>query len=298
MKNQFTVGSDTEFFIYHVGTGFIPATSFNTPGTKLEPMRVHHGTFHRDNISVELQPPQGATPEEFGRNAQRLYDEMQAIYSNRSLYLKAEPTVQFTKAMLSCTEANEMGCERDKCAYTGEEQPGPTPKAFGNWRAAGGHIHIGYDGFTEDEFREVIKLLDLLEAQGLVEYEAQLSRSAWRRRQWYGQAGRYRMKPYGIEWRTPSNLQWQYYMQTPDVLFCSIDIAISLVKQGVTLNTLGSPAQIKRMRKGIDEPSAFSSASRSRHRSMWIAKLREVHGPLLNLHAEEYHGYTPNLLAS
>jgi hypothetical protein len=56
------------------------------------------------------------------------------------------------------------------------------------------------------------------------------------RRKYYGQAGRYRLKPYGVEWRTPSNSAWHSYMEGQAAnLFGTVNCILPLVKQGVTV---------------------------------------------------------------
>ena len=223
---------------------------------------------------------------------------MQAIYSQRGLYLKAQPVVQFSRAMLTCTEASEMGCEPDKCAYTGETQPPPTPTDLGRYRAAGGHIHIEMEGFTETQWREVILLLEMLETLSLIETEGIIGSLAYMRRRWYGQSGRYRMTSYGVEWRTPSNYMWSEYKQAPEALFTSIDLAISLVKQGVTLQDLGTRTQIAKMRAIINAPLDLSAHRRKLHRTLWKSFLLPKHETIYNQVCGEDYGYRPNLFAA
>lgn len=73
-----------------------------------------------------------------------------------------------------------------------------------NARTAGGHIHIGCDQLkTEIEICAVARLLDLF--VGIPSILFDHSEESKKRRRIYGQPGRFRVKPYGLEYRTLSN---------------------------------------------------------------------------------------------
>lgn len=99
-----------------------------------------------------------------------------------------------------------FGCSPEFDAYNGGAvvstvDPKQLDEEEGSWRFAGGHVHLGYTPATADlppfvaaSFADVFLGLA---ACGL-DTQAQ-------RRQYYGQPGRYRPTPYGIEYRTLSN---------------------------------------------------------------------------------------------
>lgn len=274
---KFTVGSDAEFFLYHSSTGLVPATGFNCAGTKLEPVSLGElGTYHRDNISVELQPPPADTPEKFIQHGSQLYRALRIQFGNMSLDLGAIPAAEFSTSMLrGIEEASEMGCEPDKCAYSGETQATIKPEAMGGWRTTSGHLHVGgIDDLNEDQRRQIVQWLDILEGLTGKQKEAQSDRLAWHRRAYYGQAGRYRMKPYGLEWRTPSSLMWRHWLQPQSAasLFASIGTAIALVRAGVYVESIASDIAVKRVRDAIDGRS-LSNVTRRVH--YWQDRLYE-----------------------
>jgi len=203
---------------------------------------------------VEIQPPQADHPLAWEDSQQDMYDAIRNIYRARNLSLNVATAVRFKRAMLKgLEEAEEIGCEPDKCAYTGTEMKATDADTMQTVRTASGHIHIGVDGFNEEQLRDVVKWLDVTEAlPGLhVEWDHMRhnypSRIIPSRRAYYGQAGRYRLKPYGVEWRTPSSIMWYNWMNgRADCLFGSIHCAIHLAEQGVTTVAVGGQGLVGR----------------------------------------------------
>lgn len=89
-------------------------------------------------------------------------------------------------------------------------------------RSAGSHIHIGFDdivvpfnegelcNYEADEQRStIVKFLDLFISIPLVLIEPDN-----KRKELYGKAGAFRPKPYGLEYRTPSN----YYLNSKEMM--------------------------------------------------------------------------------
>lgn len=255
---ELSIGSDVEFFLHHRRQGTIPATSFNCPGSKLEPVAVGTlGTFHRDNLSVELQPLPAQTPSEFVGNSWSLYQAIKMRYSHMSLSLNATPVASFPRKLLATLgEANEIGCEPDICAYTGEVAQATSAEKLGIYRTASGHIHIGgIEHIPEDRRKEVVKWMDVLEGLSCRNHEDRHIITPVVRRRFYGQAGRFRLKPYGLEWRTPSNANWWNWIQDDKhaaSLFASVYMAATLTLADITVESLASPAAIQRMRDSID----------------------------------------------
>ena len=203
---KITLGTDTEGFLYHVKSQqHVPATSFNTPETseKRGSLGVY-GTFHRDNILIEYQtfPAPISKFPSMVRNARVTLSNILWRRGFRAFY---SPIIEYKDPrMVACPEALEMGCNPDLCAYTGEKFHGPTTWTdLGLSRVAGGHIHIGgIEDYSEEQKRNLVKLLDIFFAQKeqstLVSWNTEL-----RRREFYGQWGRWRDKPYGLEYRSP-----------------------------------------------------------------------------------------------
>lgn len=277
MNPEFTVGTDVEFFLNHPDAGFVPATGFNCSGTKLEPTQLGElGAYHRDNISVELQPPPATNPDKFIGNNLNLYNAMTTQFRGMQLEMRAYAAVRFDEARLKdLEEAEEMGCEPDKCAYAGETMVPAKVESMGRYRTGSGHIHIGgIEDMDENARRDVVKWLDILEGLYGRYMEGNRDRQAYRRRTWYGQAGRYRMKDYGLEWRTPSNVMWAGWVLDASAygLFASIYSALTLVRAGITVDSIAPEKAIERIRQSIDGQDGKACIRRIHY---WQDKLYE-----------------------
>jgi hypothetical protein len=170
-------------------------------------------------------------------NTQTAYDLLLHIYRNNGLNFAMSDVVRFPKERLhGLAEAAEIGCEPDLCAWLGTEAKPTSAEEMGYTRVAGGHIHVGVDGYNPAELRQFIQWMDMLESAPMMVIEEGYRLSRANRRHYYGQAGRYRLKPYGVEYRTPSNTGWHSYMEGgAHQLFGTIQASLSLVKQGVTV---------------------------------------------------------------
>lgn len=300
--NDITIGADVEFFLSHAQRGIVPATSFNCPGSKDEPVSLDSvGTFHRDNISVEIQPLPASTPAEFTVNNLAIWRAIRNRYQGLGLSPYVNPVAQFPRTVLAeIAEANEIGCEPDKCAYTGETAKATSADKLGQYRTASGHIHIGgLEDMDEDQRRQVIQYMDVLEGLTCRSMEDVSTSQGYLRRQWYGQAGRYRIKPYGVEWRTPSNTNWYFWAKKAKnaaELFSSVFVAKTLVESGVTLEAMASPIAIKRLRNAIDNRSY--AAPLSRRIGYWQELLSESpECKSVVKKAGKIYGYRPGLYA-
>lgn len=301
--SPFTVGADVELFLRHRQQGLIPATSFNCPGTKLEPINIGAdvGTFHRDNLSVEIQPLPAATPKEFVDNSTRIFEAVAARFVPMGLRLYVAATVEFHRGILDkIQEAGEIGCDPDFCAYTGEKAEATSAKKLGSYRTGSGHIHVGgIESMSDDDRRQVIQWLDVFEGLYCRAHENMLTPMAHVRRRYYGQAGRYRTKPYGVEWRTPSALNWQFW--TTDIvsaasLFASIYCAIGLVRQDTTVESVGNPVGIRRMRESIDGNSRVPIRRRMAYWQELLSEVPECRAIIKQ--SEKLYGQSPGLYAS
>lgn len=215
---EWTVGTDTEAAIYHQGTSqFIPATIYNTKGEKgnaqniINPEGTIIGTYHRDNIGVEFQTHPASHAEEFYDAVRNIIDVLSQQYSDSiNARLSYRPIARYKDPkMFMVPEACELGCESDYCAYSGEEVvEKPDVELMDKFylRPFSGHLHTGYPFANKEAIKLYIKWCDIY--IGLTQAEEEMH--CWgdtgaARRKFYGQAGRFRYKPYGVEYRTPSS---------------------------------------------------------------------------------------------
>ena len=255
LRDHITIGSDAEFFLMTRYGGIIPATAFNTPGTKEIPLPLEGGTFHRDNLSVEIQPDPGGTPEEFRTNCISVRMQLANMYDSMHLDLFASPVAHFDDEMVAIPEAQEIGCEADHCAYEGTKQEPASASAMGNLRTSSGHIQIGnIDDLSPELRRGVVRHLDMLEGPLLALEDIDADTNGGMRRYHYGQAGRYRLKPYGLEWRTPSSSNWAVYVHQrgAERLFSAVHAAVAMTDAGVDVVDLVPTALLRELRTNID----------------------------------------------
>ena len=210
-----SLGADPEWFIkvksgryaYHV----TPCVGL-IPGTKQEPHSLGDGFgVHEDNVVVELTVPVTHTPQDFADIIQIGKKLLKEQYIN-SLEAKLHYSASafFTIDELDSKQAQAFGCEPDFDAYrNGAERQTPRRVIQGQSRYAGGHIHLGGDfncpPFVTALFCDLFigvseRWVNEHSNSWISEYNGLHDRAAW-----YGAPGIFRPKPYGIEYRTPTN---------------------------------------------------------------------------------------------
>lgn len=198
-----TVGADPEVFVKHGGQ-FISGHTFPC-GTKAEPTKTKHGAVQVDGLALEFNVRPAKTEIQFLRHVKSVYADLERIIreTNPECSLHAQATVVFGREYISSLpeEYQRLGCNPDYNAYTLEENPPPDGSA--DFRTGAGHVHLGYrrGGITFREDAALVRELD---------YYLGLPSLGWdtdvQRRTLYGQAGAFRPKEYGLEYRTLSNV--------------------------------------------------------------------------------------------
>jgi hypothetical protein len=207
---EVTVGADPEFFLR--GTdGFVPAVG-KIGGSKSQPVDIpgdlFSGRMQEDNVMVEFNVTPSMSMAQFDSSIESAIKAISKyVRTNFDCKLSKKNVAIFSEKIIqNYPEAMTFGCDPDFDAYTGYPNPTPDPRELisggEHLRFAGGHVHIGWrDGPPENVPPNIIaQFADLLIGLPLVSVDKQGPR-----RKVYGTAGRYRPKPYGIEYRTPSN---------------------------------------------------------------------------------------------
>lgn len=200
-----TVGCDPEWFVQEKST--VVAACGKIGGTKNAPLTFGDSEnpgfkYHEDNVCVELAVP----PESDEYNATetlvhgiRLLDKKLKEKGLRRYTIV--DSFNFPTGKLKHKGATTFGCDPDYDAYTGGFDTRPTIDiaALRGWRFAGGHIHLGGE-FNCPPFVAAL-MMDLCVGTRQIQFEPRTSK----RREYYGQPGIFRPKPYGIEYRSPGN---------------------------------------------------------------------------------------------
>ena len=214
------IGADPEVFAKKAGT-FVSAHGM-IPGDKKNPHKVDDGAVQVDGMALEFNINPARDEEEFVYNLSSVMAQLRAMVP-ADTELCAVPVADFTEEYIESQpeEAKELGCDADFNAYTGKQNPVPNARAL--FRTASGHIHVGlWDPFGPIPMnhakvcRDLARALDVYLGVPFLFVDGD-----HRRRELYGKAGAYRMKPYGMEYRTLSNvwltdnkLQRWVYQQT------------------------------------------------------------------------------------
>lgn len=238
---DFLVGLDVEGFIRNEKE-FIPATGL-IGGNKRFPRPVENGALQEDNVMFEIN----VTPT---NNAKTLRSNIASVVAQlREIVVgqvgpKAEllfiSSANFSPtALYAAPNFAEFGCSEDFDAYSGEVYEYPD-FSKGLTRYAGGHLHVGALELSHPGMaRKMIKTLDY-ELGGLYyalhpEEFAQSSRHLH-----YGRLGNYRIKPYGIEYRTlPPG--WIWDNKFIDQIFTVVSRSLKYIRDsGTTPNSTGT----------------------------------------------------------
>jgi hypothetical protein len=249
---MFTKGADPELFLRKKLTGEFISSVGLIGGSKDFPYPIGEGcAVQEDNVAVEFNIPPCKTADEFVRtinyNLAYLRDQMEPL----GLELCIQPSATFGDDQLETHAAKEFGCEPDFNAWKDGTQ-NPRPRANDpNLRSAGGHIHVEVpDGL---DCLEIVKAMDLFVGCMMLEFDTDVDR-----RQLYGKAGAFRKKPYGVEYRTASNMwiksdesiRWAWEQTEKAVAFVSEGNKLSeedgyLIQKCINESDLGCLEQLK-----------------------------------------------------
>lgn len=216
------IGSDPEFFLLNGGN---PQSAVGLiGGTKASPKEIADGiAVLEDNVMVEFNTPPTT-------NHRVLYDAIQTVKGHvldltKPLFgvgISTKSSHVFKREDLNNIQARQFGCDPDYNVWT--EKRNRTPSANENVRYAGGHIHLGFerdDNFIKNALT-LVKLLDFTVGVPSVVLDTGVER-----RSVYGKAGTFRVKSYGVEYRSPSNY-WIFSENEVKDLFDRIEHAVDL----------------------------------------------------------------------
>lgn len=201
---KITIGCDPELFVtkdlkFRSAHGMVP-------GTKEAPFKVENGAVQVDGMALEYNIDPVDNVDDFVRYNNDVLRQLKAMIPADHEFAIV-PTARFNGSHFHSQpdEAKELGCTPDFNAYTLAENPKPDNKT--TMRTASGHIHIGFcedaDVTSDDHMircATLVKQLDCYLGLPSLIYDRDQKRRAM-----YGQAGCFRPKPYGVEYRVLSN---------------------------------------------------------------------------------------------
>lgn len=225
---KITLGADPELFIRDKKTKEFVSAHDIAPGTKQNPyMLVPHigGTVQADGTAVEFGIHPDNSPTQATDRLTTVMNEFERKYLEpQGLELVVTPCVVWPEKYFATLPqiATELGCEPDYNAYTGRQNVFPSTEDHPTLRTGGGHIHIGWmdrekvDPLDPDHFNDC-RILTMNLDIAFDHYGIDKNRSDLRTKL-YGTRGSFRPKPYGMEYRVPSN-RWLISESVSDQMF-------------------------------------------------------------------------------
>lgn len=203
---ELLIGCDPELFLRDPQTGSFVSGHGALPGSKAEPYKVRMGAVQIDGTALEFNTDPAKTKDEFLNNVNVVMAEMKnMLVENHEIVIAPVADYDPTYFETIPEAARELGCNPDFSGWTLGENPVPNAKV--TFRTGSGHVHLGWgNGFDVedwDHFEFCARLARQLDAY------LGVATLLWdqddRRRNLYGKAGAFRPKPYGMEYRVPSN---------------------------------------------------------------------------------------------
>lgn len=296
-----TLGGDPEYFMKNRTGKPVPAHTLFGP--KTQQVQQNQGYIYRDGYAVELNPFYSSCREVLFRNNRRLLDWVQAKAKKHNYVMCDDAAIAVDPKTLRRAPADvqQFGCEGSLCAYTHTEKH-PTIDAYTHpWRYAGGHLHIGtfspvpriHQWITRPKDIELyVRMLDLYVGVPLTYWFH--DRFQFLRRQYYGQAGEFRIQRYeegvGVEYRTPPPQTWGH----PVVLSYALGTMRGVARDYAQLKQQWKPTYESETRHAINTGEGLEKLLAKATLKGWSTKLqlREVRSLLKRRPAlSSFHGW-------
>lgn len=236
---MYLIGGDPELFVVSKNGEYISGHLFPC-GNKAEPRKTANGAVQVDGIALEFNITPSNTKDSFIHNMKAVVADLNAIVDEHypGASLKAIPTAEVGLKFLESLpkENSELGCNPDYNAYLMQENP--TPNARAPFRTGSGHVHIGFCEPDINNLTDWDHFMKSAQIARQLDFMLGLPSLLWdddnRRRQLYGQAGAFRPKPYGMEYRVLSN-KWVDDEVLAGFVFDQTQIAMKMLDDGIDL---------------------------------------------------------------
>jgi hypothetical protein len=204
---NFSFGSDPELMLmkdgnYKSAIGIIQGSNQNR-------IKIRGHEFYYDNVLAECAIKPSCSKEEVVKN----FNECLQLYAEmvHPFKLVLQAAHNYDKSELKSPDAVRVGCDPEYCPYEMKIASSPTEEILhGTLRTCGGHIHLGHEVLTEGNNGILaMYMMDLF--LGVPSLWLDKDPTSGIRREMYGAAGRYRVKSYGMEYRSLSN----FWLQSP-----------------------------------------------------------------------------------
>lgn len=194
-------GSDPELFFVKNGQ-VVPSNDVITS---------EGGIVTRDGFQLELNPHSHYCREVAGSNIATALEQAKehADRIGAELSIAVGVTIGDEAWKKSSFETRRFGCNPTSNVYQKINRLATGMRI--RFRSGAGHIHIGNLNDAEKEDAEtIVKLMDIVGGNTAVLVDRDENNA--QRRKYYGRAGEYRLKPYGVEYRVYSNFWLRHYV--------------------------------------------------------------------------------------
>lgn len=235
---QFTIGTDPEFMAYDITRGsVVSAIPILKQGKDNRISLAENGAYniYHDNTMMECNIPPANSVGEFTGNLRKLFFHAKK-HLGANYDILAQASHSFTNDECAHDAAREFGCNPELCAWSYQSITPPEGAALSTFRSAGGHIHIGRSDFKQYEEGDDVYLMSyesktltirVLDAVvGLTAAYLDNDPTSAPRKAIYGEAGRYRITPYGVEYRTLGN----FWLSSPTLSGIIAECVIEAVR--------------------------------------------------------------------
>ena len=234
MFGEIKIGADPEVFVKK--NNEIISGENLTIGTKDNPFYISNNghAIQKDNIMLEFNIPASNTKEDFVNNINICKEYIETLLMINDCQLEIIPSAIINEDYLQTPQSKMFDCDPDFNIYT--KNTNPSRNRISNLRTCGGHIHIGIENIETVTMKQKGKLVMAMDA--VLGLESLLLDSDSRRRTMYGNAGSFRLKRYGIEYRTLSNfwiknnelIEWAYNKTLEAVKLVELGLIDDIIK--------------------------------------------------------------------
>lgn len=213
-----TLGTDIELFFTKGGKAASAVGLLG--GDKSNPVWPDKDfNIQEDNVLAEFAVSPSECKHQWELKIQKAMSHLEQIAQSNGMGISVMSSSVLEEEWLNTDAAKVFGCQPDIDAYSGFNK---RPEPAGNLRTAGGHIHVGYES-DFDMASDLAKWMDIFLGVPSVIMDGDDQR-----RKLYGQAGSYRAKPYGIEYRTLSN----FWLRISDWVWDNTMLAVEACYEG------------------------------------------------------------------
>lgn len=218
--SEITIGADPELFLINPDNNTLVSAIDKFGGTKDIPVPLGIGDGYNvleDNVMVEFNIPPAFTADRFVEHIQKSLNKIEQKANAMGYDLSTLASGHFSLSELEDWRSWVFGCDPDYNAYTQKKNPSPSVESDPEFRTCGGHVHVGVEELKEAPFEEVCRAVAFCDLH--LGIPSMYFDKDTKRRERYGKAGAFRVKPYGFEYRTLSNfwifhtdlIKWVYY---------------------------------------------------------------------------------------